>query len=101
MNKKIIIGIIIGILALASYGPPKFSKVIAGEQNNQNNQSNQSVETEQGYYSRLQVAEKIEVVHFHATQQCWSCITSANTSLKPSRKDSQRNIKTVSLSIKT
>lgn len=21
------------------------------------------------------IAEKIEVVHFHATQQCWSCIT--------------------------
>jgi hypothetical protein len=27
-------------------------------------------------------AEKIEVVHFHATQQCWSCITVGEYALK-------------------
>ncbi len=29
-----------------------------------------------------QPAEKIEVVHFHATQQCWSCITAGELALK-------------------
>ena len=28
------------------------------------------------------VAEKIEVVHFHATQQCWSCLTVGEYALK-------------------
>ncbi len=27
-------------------------------------------------------AEKIEVVHFHATQQCWSCVTIGKYALK-------------------
>lgn len=27
-------------------------------------------------------ADKIEVVHFHATQQCWSCITMGEYALK-------------------
>ena len=27
-------------------------------------------------------AEKIEVIHFHATQQCWSCITVGEYALK-------------------
>lgn len=27
-------------------------------------------------------AEKIEIVHFHATQQCWSCITVGEYALK-------------------
>jgi len=29
-----------------------------------------------------QSAEKIEVIHFHATQQCWSCITVGEYALK-------------------
>lgn len=29
-----------------------------------------------------QKAEKIEVVHFHATQQCWACITVGQYALK-------------------
>lgn len=29
-----------------------------------------------------QPAEKIEIVHFHATQQCWSCITVGKYALK-------------------
>ena len=29
-----------------------------------------------------QTADKIEVVHFHATQQCWSCITVGEYALK-------------------
>jgi len=31
---------------------------------------------------KKQVADKIEVVHFHATQQCWSCITVGEYALK-------------------
>lgn len=29
-----------------------------------------------------QIADKVEVVHFHATQQCWSCITVGEYALK-------------------
>jgi ABC-type glycerol-3-phosphate transport system substrate-binding protein len=62
MNKKTIIGIAVGIgilalLAIVSYvGSPKSSDSTA------NTSSGQS-------------AEKIEVVHFHGTHQCWSCVT--------------------------
>ncbi|MDD5749344.1 MAG: nitrophenyl compound nitroreductase subunit ArsF family protein [Patescibacteria group bacterium] len=84
MNKKIIIGSIIGIgvlvvLAIASSGSPRSSEAVA---DNQNSQSNQSVSSDQGYSSRILTAEKIEVVHFHATQQCWSCITVGEYALK-------------------
>jgi len=84
MDKKIIIGSVIGIgilaiLAVASSGSPKSSETVV---DNQNNQSNQSAAVDQGYSSRFQVAEKIEVVHFHATQQCWSCITVGEYALK-------------------
>ena len=30
----------------------------------------------------VQAAEKIEVVHFHATQQCWSCTTVGELALR-------------------
>jgi len=30
----------------------------------------------------VQGADKIEVIHFHATQQCWSCITVGEYALK-------------------
>ena len=30
----------------------------------------------------VQTADKIEVVHFHGTQQCWSCITVGEYALK-------------------
>ena len=58
MNKKVIIGLVIGlgvfiILAVVSSGYPKSSEVAA------NNQK----------------ADKIEVFLFHATQRCITCIT--------------------------
>jgi len=70
MNKKIIIGLVIGfglltVLVLASLNPPK-SEAITGNQGQ--SQSQESA-------SRERSAEKIEVVHFHGTQQCVSCIT--------------------------
>lgn len=69
MNKKIIIGLIIGIgviviLAFASSGSLKSSEVVTNKS------------------SGFQTAEKIEVVHFHTTQQCWSCITVGEYALK-------------------
>jgi len=78
MNKKIIIGSIIGIgllaiLVIVSLKSPKYSEIVA---------SNQSVMAGQEYSSKLQTAEKIEVVHFHATEQCWSCITVGEYALK-------------------
>lgn len=84
MNKKIIIGSLIGvgviaILAIASSGSPKSSEAVA---DNQNSQANQNQTSDQGFSSRFQAAEKIEVVHFHATQQCWSCITVGEYALK-------------------
>jgi len=69
MNKKTIIGIAVGIgilalLAIVSYaGSPKSSDSTA------NTSSGQS-------------AEKIEVVHFHGTHQCWSCVTVGEYALK-------------------
>jgi hypothetical protein len=60
MNKKVIIGFIIGVgilatLVVVSSGSPKSSEVVA------DNQKNQSI-------------EKVEVFLFHATQRCPTCI---------------------------
>ena len=79
MNKKIIIGSIIGIgviviLAFASSGSPKSPEDVT------DNQSQTSAG--QGFSSKIQAADKIEVVHFHATQQCWSCTTVGEYALK-------------------
>jgi len=73
-NKKIIIGssialaVIITLVAVSS-GSPK-SESNTGNQN----QSLMSVASRS--------ADKIEVVHFHATQQCWSCTTVGEFALK-------------------
>ena len=32
--------------------------------------------------SKIPAAEKIEIIHFHATQQCWSCTTVGQYALK-------------------
>lgn len=70
MNKKTIIGIAVGIgilalLAIVSYaGSPKSS-------------DSTTANTPSG-----QPAEKIEVVHFHGTQQCWSCVHVGEYALK-------------------
>lgn len=71
MNKKTIIGIVIGIgvivtlFLLSSLGSPQ--------------QTDSSTENEN---KQVAPAEKIEVVHFHTTQQCWSCITVGKLALK-------------------
>lgn len=43
--------------------------------NSMNGQTNGSIAVAGEMSKSVQIAEKIEVVHFHATQQCWSCIT--------------------------
>jgi ATP-dependent protease HslVU (ClpYQ) ATPase subunit len=75
MNKKIVIGSIIGIGILAvlsiGLGSYKSSEGVAQSQNNQNDQSRV---TNRSYPSESSVAEKIEVFLFHATQRCPTCI---------------------------
>ena len=71
MNKKIIIIsiIIITIVAL----------IYSGAKGKENSQiSSQSSPTPQP----VMPADKIEVVHFYGTQQCWSCITVGEYALK-------------------
>ncbi len=47
-----------------------------------NSSSNQNAAADSGSMSVVLPADKIEVVHFHATQQCWSCITVGELALK-------------------
>jgi ABC-type glycerol-3-phosphate transport system substrate-binding protein len=51
--------------------------------NNTNDNSNSISQSRDLPMSKAsQAAEKIEVVHFHATQQCWSCKTVGEFALK-------------------
>lgn len=76
MSKKIIIGII----ALALFG------VIVIIAKNNGQQINTSSVDETANKTQTQsvknFADKIEVIHFHATHQCWSCITVGEYALK-------------------
>lgn len=76
MDKKIIIGII--VLALLGV------VVVVAKNNGQ--QPNANVASEIVNKTQTQSvknsADKIEVMHFHATHQCWSCITVGEYALK-------------------
>lgn len=77
MNKKNITGTligvgVIGVLFMMSSGSPNVD-ALAGDQ---------LQSREQRSYQQKQSAEKIEVIHFHATQQCWSCTTVGEYTLK-------------------
>ncbi|MGB2762602.1 MAG: nitrophenyl compound nitroreductase subunit ArsF family protein [Minisyncoccales bacterium] len=76
MNKKIIIGII----ALALFGVI----VVMEENNDQQINTNSAGETanETQTTNIKNSADKIEIMHFHATHQCWSCITVGEYALK-------------------
>lgn len=81
MNKKTIIisTVVIVIFALIYFGVKSKDTIPSGSEisvsatnNSQGSSAIQSVIP----------ADKIEVVHFHATQQCWSCITVGEYALK-------------------
>jgi len=74
MDKKIIIGSVIGVgifatLIIASSGSPKSSEVIADSQSAKSN-----ISTSCGTNQSCPGADKVEVFLFHATQRCPTCI---------------------------
>jgi len=80
MKKNVVILLIIGVasaigfFALKGSGKPEgiSSQVLSSSLNNPTKTPPVSVAP----------ADKIEVVHFHGTQQCWSCITVGKYALK-------------------
>jgi len=80
MQKKIIILIIgVAIVGVGFFVARSGNKPT--EAQNTNNQMAKSQEELPMSTTKIS-AEKIEVVHFHATQQCWSCITVGEYALK-------------------
>ena len=80
MQKKIIILIIgVVIVGVGFFVARNENKPI--EAQNTNNQTTKSQKELPMSTAKIS-AEKIEVVHFHATQQCWSCITVGEYALK-------------------
>ncbi len=80
MQKKIIISII----AVAIIGTIFFIARNGNKSTEAQNANNQTIKNQDELpMSTAKIsAEKIEVVHFHATQQCWSCITVGEYALK-------------------
>ena len=81
MNKKIIIVsllAIIALLGLSVLGKGNKSEKTVLSTNQSVSPAVTTVPTE----AEIIPADKIEVVHFHATQQCWSCITVGKYALK-------------------
>ncbi len=80
MTKKLLLFslLIIGVIILAGYA----SKVANQDTNNNQVTTNTSANTSDQVSKTKTAADKIEVVHFHATQQCWSCITVGEYALK-------------------
>ncbi len=80
MNKKILLIfllVITSLVGLSFLGKSKKTneQVLSTSQINNNNLSSSPTVT-------IIPADKIEVVHFHGTQQCWSCITVGEYALK-------------------
>ena len=80
MQKKIIILII----AVAITGTIFFIARNGNKPTEAQNTNNQTAKNQEELpmSTAKTSAEKIEVVHFHATQQCWSCITVGEYALK-------------------
>jgi len=86
MNKKTIIILTILIITLVFLG----IKVLANNKEAKNAPVLSSTDTEASESQKESkpltqqkvVADKIEVVHFHGTHQCWSCITVGEYALK-------------------
>lgn len=80
MQKKVIILIIVvAIIGAIFFATRNGNKPT--EAQGTNNQTEKSQENLPMSVAKIS-AEKIEVVHFHATQQCWSCITVGEYALK-------------------
>jgi len=80
MQKKIIILIIlIAIVGIAFWVVRNSDK--STEAQSADNQTAKNQEELPMSTAKI-LAEKIEVVHFHASQQCWSCITVGEYALK-------------------
>ncbi len=79
MSKKLLFFLlIIGVIFLAGYA------LKISNQKTDNNQATTktSVDTSDQVSKTKTAADKIEVVHFHGTHQCWSCITVGEYALK-------------------
>lgn len=74
--KKIVIAIFVGAVIMTFF-------IIAKNNSHQTAtaETNNQIQEGQGQSTKGK-AEKIEVVHFHATQQCWSCMTVGGYALK-------------------
>ncbi len=73
MAKKILLLslLFVGVIFLAGGASKNSNQQTANNQTTTNNSADAS-----SLISKAKVsADKIEVVHFHGTQQCWSCIT--------------------------
>lgn len=80
MQKKTIILILaIAVIGIIFFVAKSGNK--ATEAQNADNQTTKNQE-ELPMSTAQTSADKIEVVHFHATQQCWSCITVGEYALK-------------------
>jgi hypothetical protein len=87
-NKKISNGVskklylfpllIIGLILLTGCTPKNTNQQTDNNQTTINNSVNDSNQISKAEFT----ADKIEVVHFHGTQQCWSCITVGEYALK-------------------
>jgi len=80
MQKKIII-LIIGVAIVGVWFFVERNGNKPTEVQNTNNQMTKSQEELPMPTAKIS-AEKIEVVHFHGTHQCWSCITVGEYALK-------------------
>ncbi len=80
MTKKLLLFslLIISLIVLAGYA----SKVSNQETNNNQATTKTSTNASDQMSEVETAADKIEVVHFHATQQCWSCVTVGEYALK-------------------
>lgn len=73
MNKKILFISLLAVISLIGLSVLGKSKKTNGEQSSSNYQVSSSSSPTPTVVTVL--SDKIEVVHFHATKQCWTCIT--------------------------
>ncbi len=80
MSKKVLLFslLIVGAVALAGY-----ASKISNQKTDNNQAATKTSANNSDQISKTETAaDKIEVVHFHGTQQCWSCITVGEYALK-------------------